>query len=814
MTQPLSPGQQITQIAKGPVTSPGIATAIGGFYVYAQKGPINKPVLVTGPDQAAVTFGGFVTNPFLSRMSDSLIDFFAEGGASCYIARFIGVGYATASREFQTTGAATAGSITSSANSFPAALLNGATFLGEEDAGGPQTATVVANSATLTGAGGTFASVTANHTLTVAAAGVANQVVTFAGTENTNVLFMEAINTQVRGFRVGLSGGQLQFVADREGLSSSGQIVTGSADVLTSLGLTAAENFALTGGSNVSNVNAVTAAELAAIFNAAYITPGATATPNANNSLTVASNTTGAASKFQFTSGTGVALIAGFDNAAHNGSNSGAVNMFQAQASSGIDLSPGIWANSWSTQSTNNNVNATTVAATAAGSYPTLTFANTNRLQVGDTVSITKAAVAVRNVITLINGNIVTFASSWVVPGGGYAGTEIVVQETFNVNVIDNTGKTAFPAPFTNMRVSPLAKANYFVNVINGTASSPIFVTDSAPSLPPNADSRPNVDAVPVLFTGGLDGAAPISTDVTNNITATWNQVADVNEISIPGAATDFSGANGVAVLTGLQAYIANRGDVLAVVDEPKGTPPIGSGGARDWLQNTANLADKNIAVYWPWMKRADVTSGVLTTFPMSPHVQGCISRTHQQANIAQAPAGITYGKLQNAVDLEYRILEMGPEANDMYPASVNPVMVFPGEGICIYGCRTTDPTGEFFQVNIQIGFNIAKRLVRQKTRFVVFANSNPDTWAQIVRTLTASFREWKTAKILQGVSDAQAFFIICDETNNTPVVIASGTIKVRIGLAFQVAAEFVEETLELNTAAIDNALASLNANN
>lgn len=112
-------------------------------------------------------------------------------------------------------------------------------------------------------------------------------------------------------------------------------------------------------------------------------------------------------------------------------------------------------------------------------------------MQVGDTVSITKAAVAVRNVITLINGNIVTFASSWVVPGGGYAGTEIVVQETFNVNVIDNTGKTAFPAPFTNMRVSSLAKANYFVNVINGTASSPIFVTDSAPSLPPTQTLGP-----------------------------------------------------------------------------------------------------------------------------------------------------------------------------------------------------------------------------------------------------------------------------------------------------------------------------------
>jgi phage tail sheath protein FI len=75
---------------------------------------------------------------------------------------------------------------------------------------------------------------------------------------------------------------------------------------------------------------------------------------------------------------------------------------------------------------------------------------------------------------------------------------------------------------------------------------------------------------------------------------------------------------------------------------------------------------------------------------------------------------------------------------------------------------------------------------------------------------LTSLFHEWRTRTnpVLQGASDDEAFFIVCDSTNNTAQVIASNKIIIRIGLAFQHPSRFVEITLEQDTRAVEAALA------
>ena len=802
MTDFLSPGIKVTQIRKGPVVFSGIATAIGGFLVYTPKGPVGKPILVTDASSAQLVFGDRQAGlPGNSRLSDSLRDFFGEGGASCYVVRYIGSGSAVAGRTLSSFGSPTAGFEKSSAV-FPVALSDGDTINGKVDGAAlATTITVNAKPATKTGTGATYGAVTASHKLILTIGSIpGTQTITFAGTENTETLFLAQINSQLRGASAVDAAGQIKIQTDVRGSLASGSISASSdADVLTSLGLTAT---AFTAGSNnVGTVDAVTAAEIVTLFGAFT---GSTTTNNGDGSVTWTSGTTGVLSSVQFTGGTAVAKIAGFDTSLHSGTSLSPAPAVGMTASSGSDPSPGTWANYYSTKAVQVNSNVTNPVATSAGVTTQLAVASVARLAVGDQISITKGLDTERAVIQAINGTTLTLATSITVPGGGYAGTENVVLETWSLYVYDNNGLQVFPSPFTNLRSSPLAGANYFVNVINGSALTPINVTDLAPAV---SDPRPATDANPVLLSGGLDGAAPLATDVISQISA-FNQASDINEFSCPGAATDFTGANGVTILKALETAALTRADVMVIQDLPKGTVATGGSGAKTYVQTTANLASSYEAVYWPWIKRLDQNS-VLSTFPPSPFIQGIIARTHANKNIGQAPAGTAYGQVQGAVSLEYNIQEQSAEYNDMYPAGVNAILNFPGDGICVFGSRTLDPTGEFGQISVQTVFNINKRIVKQQTRFVNFENNNPATRAQVVRALTSLFREQRKAGILQGTKDSEAFFIICDDSNNGPTVIASGKLVCRIGLAVSRPVEFQDYTFEQDTRAIDAALAA-----
>lgn len=800
----LSPGTKTTQRRKGPVVLPGIATAIGGFQCYCEKGAVNKPILVTGVDDAKEIFGGRITSPGNGRMTDSLQDFFSQGGASCYVMRHIGTGSASAARNVSSTGGATSGSVTSNASTLPVALAVGDTFIGSVDAVAQGTVTIAATRAIITGAAGTFAAVAAASTLVLLIAGIpGDQTITFDGTENTIALYIAQINSQLRGARATISGGQIRIETDILGSSASGSVVSASAGVLAATGLSVAA-FTNAGPNNVATVDSVTAAELKVLFDAQFSSAGGKAsvlTSNSNGGATWASSATGAASSVQFTGGTGVAKIAGWDLILHSGTTTSTVATATFTASS-----PGTWGNVVGIKVTKRDTTVTTCTTQAAGSTTTLTLTSTARLAIGDTISILKSGDTQRGVIKLINGTLVTFVSAITVPSGGYSTAQSVVLETFDVTCYDSAGLTLSPSPFKNLRMSSLAGSTYFVNAINSASRSPITAADLAAVA---ADPRPATDSAAALMSGGLDGAAPLAADVTAAI-SNWNKALDVGFISIPGAATDYTGANGVAILVALESYVTSRADLMAIQDLPKTTPATGSGGAKDYVQNTANLASSYEAVYWPWPRRLDSVSGVVTAFPPSPFVQGIIARTHSNRNFGKAPAGIIDGQVLGIQGLETYIEEGSAEYDDMYPANVNAILKFAGQGYAVFGSRTMDPTGEFGQINVQTVFNVNKRLLKTKTRFVNFENNDVTTRNSLVRVVTATLREQRTSGILAGTKDEEAFYIICDESNNTALVIASGKLKCRIGLAVNRPSEFLEFDLEQDTRAVDRALAAL----
>jgi len=792
-----SPGTDVTEVRKGPITAIAIATAIGGFLGLFEKGELNKPILVTSPSDAKEVVGD--SPPDTDKFTqNALIDFFTHGGQSAYLVRVLGSGYASASRMLQTiaTGSSS-GSLSSNVGAFPVALVNGETFIGKVDGGGAVTATVVANRARVTGAGATYAAVTAAHVLNLLIQGVARQVV-FDGTENTQAKFLTAINTQLVGATAVDSSGQIRIISDREGSSSSGSVVnTTSADVLTSLGLTAGA-FTLAGGSNVSDVSAVTAAELLAIFNTSFV--GSTSTAPVATQLTWTTNTVGALGSVQLSGGTGVSKIAGFDNAVHAGAGTTPVNALQITASS-----PGAWGNKYRVKSLRSDTTVAKVAASHATGevVDTLALNTTSKVSVGDTLRITDAGGnIVRGVVESLDGNNVTFVDSVTVTASGWTSSTNVVNETFTVYVYDKNGK--LERTFSNLRTSSLAGANYVENAINNASRTPITATIQVNVA---LDKRPSDDASPAYLSGGSEGAALVDADYIGALGSpktglyAFDYAGDVNMISVPGnTSTD--------VVKALETYGEYRQDVVMFGETPVG---YDRDTAKTWIESTVNAASSFSSFWFPWVKRRDPVTLGLKKYPNSGIIQGIVARTHKNRGFGKAPAGIVDGLVLGVLDLEFNIDDNDYEV--LYPAKINAIRNFPGEGICAFGNTTSDATGEFGSLNKRIIFNIVKREIKKRTRWVNFEPNTKKTRDRVVRTIKAYLRSLKDnggsgPGVLVGENDDDAFFIQCDDNNNTPLVVSQKKLVCRIGLATQTAAEFQEYTLEEDTRAIDASLA------
>jgi uncharacterized protein len=84
MANYLSPGVYTEEVSAGSKPIEGVGTAIAGFVGFAERGPVDEPVLVTNWTQFSQTFGGFLEDGYLAQ---SVYGYFLNGGGSAYVVR-------------------------------------------------------------------------------------------------------------------------------------------------------------------------------------------------------------------------------------------------------------------------------------------------------------------------------------------------------------------------------------------------------------------------------------------------------------------------------------------------------------------------------------------------------------------------------------------------------------------------------------------------------------------------------------------------------------------------------------------------------
>lgn len=201
-------------------------------------------------------------------------------------------------------------------------------------------------------------------------------------------------------------------------------------------------------------------------------------------------------------------------------------------------------------------------------------------------------------------------------------------------------------------------------------------------------------------------------------------------------------------------------------------------------------------AFYFPWISISDPQTGARKLVPPGGHTLGVYARTDSERGVFKAPANeILRGTIELAVDINDN------QQGTLNPRGVNVIRSFPGRGIRIWGARTMSSNALWKYVSVRRLFIFLERSIYEGTQWVVFEPNEPRLWARVTDTVTLFLRtQWRLGALF-GRTEAQAFFINCNESTMTQDDILNGRLICEIGIAPVRPAEFVIFRIFQNTA-------------
>ncbi|WP_229992146.1 MULTISPECIES: phage tail sheath family protein [unclassified Arthrobacter] len=231
-------------------------------------------------------------------------------------------------------------------------------------------------------------------------------------------------------------------------------------------------------------------------------------------------------------------------------------------------------------------------------------------------------------------------------------------------------------------------------------------------------------------------------------------------------------------------AHCELMGDRIAIIDPP---PNLNAQQIKNWRMDGGGYDSKFAALYWPWVKAFDPSTGTNRFIPPSGHMAGVWARNDDTRGVHKAPANEV---IRGVTSLQTQITKTEQEL--LNPIGVNCIRTFPGRGIRVWGARTMSSDAEWRYLNVRRLFNYLEESILQGTQWAVFEPNDPALWARIRRTISAFLtNEWRKGALF-GLTPEQAFFVKCDEETNPAEGIDAGQVVCQIGVAPVKPAEFV----------------------
>jgi hypothetical protein len=190
-------------------------------------------------------------------------------------------------------------------------------------------------------------------------------------------------------------------------------------------------------------------------------------------------------------------------------------------------------------------------------------------------------------------------------------------------------------------------------------------------------------------------------------------------------------------------------------------------------------------ALYYPWITFEG--AGGQVQCPPSGHVAGVYARCDTQQGVFKAPANEV---VQGANGLMINLNEdhLGVLNGD----AINALRSFPGRGVRVWGARTTSEDPDWRYINVRRLFIMLRRSLQEGTEWAVFEPNHPSTWERLTRDVTRFLNSLWEQGYFAGNGPEDSFFVVCNESTNTPEVRDQGRMVMEIGVAPAIPTEYI----------------------
>ena len=357
---------------------------------------------------------------------------------------------------------------------------------------------------------------------------------------------------------------------------------------------------------------------------------------------------------------------------------------------------------------------------------------------------------------------------------GGISGTPGEVIETFSKVSKAADAKT------------PQGDNNYYPTVIKNQ-SNYIYWTDhnaSGTNWGTNATGT-TFTAVNTPSSESLSAGADGSTVTDGQLQTAYTKFADAETVDI---GLIIAGPSGSAThIDNLITIAENRKDAI-VFASPQRTDVVNITNSNTQTINVIDffnsIRSSSYVVFDSGYKYCyDRYADVYRFVPLNGDIAGLAARTDLVADSWYSPAGLNRGIVRGAVKLAYNPTKS--QRDQLYPARVNPVSTFPGQGTVLFGDKTglSSPSA-FDRINVRRLFITLEKAISTASKFQLFEFNDEFTRANFRNIVEPFLRE------VQGRRGITDFLVVCDETNNTGDVIDRNEFKAEI---------FVKPTRSIN---------------
>ena len=347
---------------------------------------------------------------------------------------------------------------------------------------------------------------------------------------------------------------------------------------------------------------------------------------------------------------------------------------------------------------------------------------------------------------------------------GGISGVPGTILETFSKLSKASDAK------------DPQGNDNYYPNVIY-TKSEYIYWTKhhASGSNWGNAASGTTFTAVNTPTLETMSGGSNGSTVTTGEIKTAYDKFADSETVDVgliiagPCTATHIENLISLAEARKDCVVFASpeRSDVVNVTNSNTQKSNVVS-----FFSTISSTSYASFDSGYKYMY--DRYNDVYRFVPLNGDMAGLCARTDLLADSWFSPAGFNRGVVRGAVKLAFNPTKT--QRDELYPARINPVSTFPGQGTVLFGDKTALASPSAFdRINVRRLFITLEKAISTASKFQLFEFNDEFTRANFRNIVEPFLRE------VQGRRGITDFLVVCDETNNTGDVIDRSEFKAEI---------------------------------